>query len=869
MSNIHNKSFKFHLLFISLISFIIIIILFQTNLLYTNIRSIYQKLKIGVIRKNEESENTIDNSTFDLYLKKVCKKASSDLQKYYETYDTSLMDISGMSFDNYDYYPEYIEALLNIIEKKGTIKDNLMIYLKHAIPSFMFIILGILSIVGWLFFYFFCCCNCCCCCCCKKEECKCTFLFVPLVFDFAIIITCIAGIFSSGIMFTGLADVECSFMKFISEINNGEKKQDDLRWIGFEEIIKILDKIKNKIDEIKVITENELNTNYVSLGEKKTNFPEIISLTYKEMLDPNDPDSPLIFDEKYLTHVMREDTLDQLDVGVLDVLYEYGPMKTDEKFLYKLNEQYETMTGLADEYLKKAHESFEKILEDNSVNELIESSKEQVEEINTSINKIKDEIAKYIIDYSDPIESYGKYVVKIIYIVIISLAGFSGFSVVMMYTTAEECCYGKCCCGKGFTKMLAHISWNLMSLVMICSFMICGVVFLLSYLGEDLVQVITIIFGQKNLYSKRPILIKGNVGNYFNVCFHGDGDLGFLFGLTSNNESSTYQFDELNKIIDDISEIREKMEQEDVVIKAFKEKLENRKKYTDINIYDFNTTTFMNLDNLIYTFNDLIKNNEFDVWTLNETCPDENYLLIHCPPNINDIERKNVGEETEEPILKECLNFKEWKDGFEKRYQSPIVLILDETYTTVLKAARYFVKVVNNITDYIDEGEALPTLIEKFTISENAYNEVIKLELDTLDIYNKTIYDLVSVFNELNNGEGSFFSFLNCKFIEKNALIIVKNLKGTFSKNVKIIGVTMVLASFGMLFSIIFTILEVIILKFSLYLQKRRKEKEEQITLALGNQTKVMTFAETEKNDKVKGFKNRKKAKINNFETTS
>ena len=864
MSIINKKSFIYNLLLLSLISLIIIKIIIHTKLFNDNIRSnFHNSIKEG-IRKNEESENNLDNSIFDLNLKIICKKASSQLQKYYETYDASLMDVSGMSFDEIEYYPEYIESLFNIIEKKGNIQSNLLKYLNHAIPSLMFIILGIISIVAWLFFLFFCCCNCCCCCCCKKEECKCTFLFVPLLFDFIIIISCIAGIFSSGKMFTGLANVECSFMKFISEINNGEKK-DELSWIGFEKILKMFDKIKNKIQEIKIITENDLNANYDLLNEKKSNFPKTISDTYTSLLDPMDPDSPLIFDEKYLIHIMREDTLDKLDVGVIDVLYQYGPMKTDEKFLYKLLEEYQMMTENADEYLKKAHESFNNILQDNSVNELIESSKEHIKEINTSINYIKNKIAKYIIDYSVPIESYGKYVVKIIYIVLLSLAGFSGFSIVMMYTTAEECWYGKCCCGKGFTKILSHISWNLMSLVMLCSFVICGVVFLLSYLGEDLVQAITIIFGQKNLYSKHQILIKGNVSNYFNVCFHGDGDLGFLLGL-SNNESSTYQFDELNKIVNDITDIKEKVKKEDVVIKTFNEKLENRKKYIDVNIYDFNTTLYMNLDNLIYTFNNLIKNEEYDVWTLNETCPDENYLLIHCPA-IDTIERKPISEESEEPISKECLNFKEWKEGFEKRYKYPIVLILDVTYTTVLKAAQYFVNVVNNITDYIDYGEALNILNEKFAISQEAYNDVIKAELDTLDLYNKTINDFISVFNELNNRDSSFFSFLNCKFIEKNALIIVKNLQDTFSANVKIIGVTMIFASFGMLFSIVFTILEIIILNTSLYLQKRRKEKEEQITFALGNQPKIMTFTETLRNDKGKNFKNRKKAQINNYET--
>ena len=862
MSIINLKQFINKSIFVLIIFLIIVLILFQINSFYNNIKSNYQESRREKIRKNEESEDIQDNESFEKNVKKVCKKASSNLRKYFETYDTSLMDVSSMSLDEIEYYPEYIESLINIIEQKGEIKDNLLKYLKHAVPAFMFIMIGIIAIVGWLFFGFFCCCNCCCCCCCKKEECKSTFLFVPLIFDLGIIITCITGIFSSNKMFTGLADVECSFMKFISEINIGENKQNDLRWLGFEEIIKIFDNIKEKVNEIKTNTQNYLNNNYDLLTEKKEEFPNTISETYTSMLDPNDPDSPLIFDEKYLTHIIREETLDKLDVGVFDLLYEYGPMKTDEKFLYKLREQYQSMTDLSDEYLQKAHDSFEEVFEENSVSELMDISKECFEEMNSSISDIKDEIAKYIIDYSDPIESYGKYVVKIIYIVIISLACFSGFSVAMMYITAEECCYGKCCCGKGLTKTLSHISWNLMSLVMICSFMICGVVFLLSYLGEDLVQVITIIFGQKNLYSKNPILIKGNVSNIFDVCFHGDGDLAFLIGLT-NNQSSTYHFDELNGIKNDINEAKEKVEQDDVVIKAFKEKLDNRKRYRDVNIYDFNTTTFINLDNLIYTFNDLIKNDEYDVWTLNETCPDENYLLIHCPTE-DPVERKNVENE---PIPKECLNFKEWKDNIENRYHSPIVLILDVTYTTVLKAARYFVNAVNNITDYIDYGEAVSTLTDKLSISEETYYNVIRTELETLNIYNRTIYDLISVFDGLNNGEGSLFSFLNCNFMKNNVLIIIKNLQGAFAGSVKTIGITMVFASFGMVFSIVFTILEVVILNVSLYLQKRRKEKEEQITLALGAQSKIMTFSATEKTEK--NLKKRRKAKINNYETSS
>lgn len=848
---------SYRALIIVFLSLIIILLFFQKNI--SDLKS-----EIKSIRINEESDELEDkdNSSFNSQVNKICKKASSKLQKYYETYDKSIMDFSSNTFEEIEFYPDYIRSIFNMIESKGDIKDNLLAYLKHAAASFIFLILSIIAIVAWIFFGFYCCCNCCCCCCCKKEECKTTFLFVPLLFDLVIVISCVSGIFSSNKMFRGLADVECSLMKFISEINIGEKRENEVKWLGFEEIGKIFEKIKNKINEIKTQTEIELNANYEELINQKENFPISIKDTYEDMLDPFDSDSPLIFDEKYLIHIIREDTLDKLDVGVLDILYNYGPMKTDDTFLYLLNEQYTVMTENSDEYLETAHKCFENILTDNSVNEIIDSAYESLKEINTSVNDIKDTIAQYVTEYSDPIESYGKYIVKIIYIIIISLACFSAFSVVMMYVSAIEYCYGKCCCGKGLTKTLSHISWNLMSLVVVLSFAICGIVFLISYLGKDLVQVITIIVGQNNLYNKRPILIKGNVSNYFNVCLHGDGDLGFLLGLTSN-DSSTYDFDQLNGIINDIIVAKEKIEQDDVVIKNFKESLEARKNKHDVNIYDFNSTVLMNLDKLIANFNELIKDTIFDVWTLNYTCP-ENYLLIHCPENESMIERK---DETLE--IKECLNFQEWKENYAIRYQSShshVIYILHETYNTILKTGNYYVNVVNNITEYIeDEEKPLHILEEKIVIVEEAYKNVINAYKNALNIYNKTIYDLVSVFNELNKGGDSLFSFLNCRFIANNVFIILNNLQGSFAGSVQTIGITLVFSSFGMLFSIIFTILEVIILKVSLYLQKRRKEKEEQITLALGMKTKVLTFTEAARTEK--GSKLRRKAKINNFET--
>ena len=827
-------------------------ILINSIIIQKNISTHFTKEKKSK-RIIEESDN---KNTFESNVEKICKKASSKLQKYYETYDNSIMDVSSKHLEVIEYYPDYIKAIFNMIENKGDIQENLLNYIKHAVLAFIFLILGIVCAVAWLFFCFFCCCNCCCCCCCKYPECKCTFLFVPIIFDLVVIICCVVGIFTSSKMFTGLADVECSLMKFISEINGGEKR-DGVKWIGFGEILNTFEKIKTEINRIKTERETQLNEKYADLTELKEDFPEFIKGTYRDMLDPYDPDSPLIFDTSYLMQIMEEGTLNRVDVGVLDILYNYGPITNDERFLYQLNEQCNVLTKQADEYLKKAHDSFQKLFQDNAITNLMEAAINSINELMISIDGIKDEIGKYVVDYSDPIESYGKYIVKIIYIVILSLSCFSGITIVMMYITAEECCYGKCCCGKGLSKTLSHISWNLMSLILIFSFIICGIVFLLSYLGKDLVKVISVIFGLNNLYSNNPILIKGDVSDYFSECLHGDGDLAYIFGLTME-ESPTYEFDELNSIINDIDEIYSQITQSDVVIGKFKEELENRKNYHDVNIYDFNNSIWVNLDKLIYTFNDLIINEEGDVWTLNETCPKEDYLLVH-PPAEPPAPRKTV----EDPISKECLIFGEWKEMFEQRYKSPPILVLDITYTTVLKASKFYVAAVNNITDYIDNGLPIGALEERIDLVETAYNEVIDAELDVLEIYNKTVYDIIAIFNKLNKGGDSLFSFLNCKFIGNNVLIILKNLEESFAGNVMRIGLTLVFASFGMFFSIVFTILEIVILNVSLYLQKRRKEKEEQITLAMAAATRVMTFTETER--KEKDLKEKKKSKSKFF----
>ena len=133
-------------------------------------------------------------------------------------------------------------------------------------------------------------------------------------------------------------------MKFISEINSGENRPDGTGWVGFNEIISIFKNIKSKVEEIKTENKQELDDAYEAHIQTEEDFKNSLEVTYQDLLDPNDPYSDIIFPVNYCFRMIQESTLNLLDVGALDVLYNYGPVTNEEKLLYKLNEQYDAIT---------------------------------------------------------------------------------------------------------------------------------------------------------------------------------------------------------------------------------------------------------------------------------------------------------------------------------------------------------------------------------------------------------------------------------------------------------------------------------------------------------------------------------------------
>ena len=113
-----------------------------------------------------------------------------------------------------------------------------------------------------------------------------------------------------------------------------------------------------------------------------------------------------------------------------------------------------------------------------------------------------------------------------------------------------------------------------------------------------------------------------------------------------------------------------------------------------------------------------------------------------------------------------------------------------------------------------DKFTALKNLGFKAKVDElgREFKNLAGQERSVLETFKETITNLTSLFTPYIGTNGSIFNFLNCKFIGDNLDIILKYLKEAIGSNIYSVGIFLLVAGCSMIFSIIFTILEVIII---------------------------------------------------------
>ena len=456
----------------------------------------------------------------------ICKKGTEELQKYYESGDGEIIGLDGDKIES-GKNPDYINALINIISDEGD--QDIMDYIMHIIPVLIFLVIAILSLPGWLVCCICSCANCCCCCCCKKAFCKLPFYIITSVVYALVFAVCIYGLSQSNSIFVGLADTECSLLKFIGEVLDGETKETKPKWIGISGIKNIFQNTKNQIERLNENTRNELYQDRNLVSTEKSSFETKMQtysnniynkIEYKQNIDGFSEESNINGDYK------------------LDIVHNFGTFNKNTKtatansFMFAWYTEYQETASETERFMNTIYQNYQELSSNTEATGALDEGVESIGELQSSFDEVKDLISDIIVDYSDTIDEYGKLIFKIVFSVLMAIdLGIAVFISLLFFCKFPVCQNG---CLKCLLKSLIHILWNIMALLTFLTLLIGSLFTLFGTVGKDLISVVEYLVSDDNLSKSEPAVL-GEAADYLKICVNGDGNITGALGLNLNS----------------------------------------------------------------------------------------------------------------------------------------------------------------------------------------------------------------------------------------------------------------------------------------------------------------------------------------------
>ena len=754
----------------------------------------------------------------------VCSRADDDLIDYYKTGDLSKIDLDDEPIKCEDKDKSYMKTLIDIVREMsddsssnavdgsrlrnlGSLDTNKLVdYLMRTLPFLIFLAFGVLSIFGWIICCICCCCDCCCCCCCKKESCKVPCFIFTFVFYALSVAISIYGLTQSKKIFVGLANTECSILKFFGQVLDGEIKQERPRWAGIEDIKILLDRLIGEINAMKDSAVYTLDTQINDIKIAKNNFHTNMKDASVKLFTDNTCSS---FKEIYIGHFnsLTNSDYPTEDDYILDVvknfgkqisendgdgntIYSYQPISST---LYKWNAEYSIVSGNADRYMSSARGSFYDILQGGNIGEItgsLSDGKKNLDKLTKPFTDAEKEFGKLLGDYSGHIDKYGKMSVTIVFSVLMVINLGLAALMLLIYLFSSKTCAG-CCCVRCLFKFCTHILWNVLSLMIILSFIIGSILGLFGRVGGDMMSLVTYIMSKDNFESNQPLLLNklGDAKRYIKRCIHEDGKIAEELGLDNSMQSfnnintaelqinnSISEFDELKRHCQTYDEILEQMHREANIdgstqlIPSHGE-ASNRKiiKYNEI-LEKINSATRYNVKWNVQSSND-------------GSC--------------------NIASITQETYFKPNINCKPY-DSAQKSGQSGDYI----NYATILEEIDQMVEKANKDSD-------TNSLINAIRQLKGDYNSF-------LTVYTQQLRQFLGVIHRITNivrtysGDNDLFSFLNGKFIGTNLKIILKYLKYSLGVDLYTVGVMLIVVGFSLALSVSSTIILIVIINIEL-----------------------------------------------------
>ena len=759
------------------------------------------------------------------YSEEICTRASDDLNEYYQTGDLSKIDIDDGSIDCKDKDQTYMAALISIVRtmlddseenensspvtppdsgNSGTRrnlrnlggfsdieKQDITDYAMRLLAMLVFIVFGIFSIFGWIFCCICCCCDCCCCCCCKKTTCKIPCFIFTYIFYALVVSICVYGLTQANKIFVGLADTECSLLKFFEQVIYGETKQSLPRWAGIESIKSLLTDINDTITDLSEDSYQQLNDSVANISNTKQSFEQ-------KMKDAGDNFYNNGFKSPYTTTV--NGLGDNLDGDyVYKEVYMFGRYEgndfTPSSFLYIWNQEFSFIANDAYRYLTDARDDFTDILGDSlgDVQDALSDGKDALDDLVDPFNDVSDSIGEILSDYSEYIDKYGKMGVKIVFggLMVINVA-LAVLMLLICMCSGQSCT--SCCCCRCIFKTCVHVFWNILALLMILTFIIGSLIALVGRLGGDAMGLVSYIMSIDNFNGTNPLLVDklDKAKDYVYTCMHGNGDIAAQLGLGNSLNS----FSGINDVENNITTIRNtfiSLTSQIGTYAKLNQELEDQNDYKKniTMVKKDNPTKTISYYEYLKKINDLEGVN--DIWSVDtensHSCDSnlngQNYHPRECKPYDNDMKTKYSSE----------TNYAKYSEILEKldTFRSKAY---DESKHIVTTDAPSVKKVIDDL--------------------KREYDKYLGCYIDILNFFIRTIHRITDLIRPYIGSGGNAFDFLNGKFIGTNLKIILKYLNHSLGTDFFTVGILLCVVGCSLILSVSSTILLIVIINIGL-----------------------------------------------------
>ena len=751
------------------------------------------------LRKLEDSERT----------QEICSRASDKLNEYYETGDLGKIDLDNDPIKCEDQDTSYMQALIGIVrdladdedprpqENLRNLKEDeidmekVMDYIMRLIPFAIFTAIGFLSIFGWIGCCIFCCCDCCCCCCCKKEGCRIPCFVFSYVFYALVVAVCLYGLTQSNKIFVGLANTECSILKFFGEALNGEAKQTLPRWAGINGIKGLLDRLVGTITYLKNHSSDTLNQGITTIKNKKPIFRSQMEAAGKTFFQaPSYTSYKTDYSEDYNT--MGIDDYPLKDTYVLDVVKRFGKKVgedeyTEDSFLYLWNQEFSIVAKNADEYLKTAKEGFEEILNTSftQVTNGLRDGASNLDKVTKPFSDAEKKLGDILSKYAGSIDEYGKMGVKIVFSVLMVMNIALGVLILMIYMFSSKAC-ADCCFFRCLFKCCTHALWNILAFLMILAFLIGSILGIVGTIGGDMMSLVSYIMSEDNFKSTNPLILDKlkESKKYIQTCIHDDGDISRDLNLGDSLDS----FDDINNVERNITMVQEnftRIKEQCITYNIILNRLQDEKNFNASLLPLQGEST----ERLLITYDIILG-------------------------NLNAKADGNVRWSTESSSTQDCSQNLDSETYYHPKNCKPYNKIGGQS-EEFQKYAEIFKDIEEKVTYANDETKSDSV---KKVIDELKANYITYLDgySNILTQFQNIIHSITDLVREYSGEGNNAFSFLNGKFIGTNLKIILKYLKYSLGVDISTVGICLILVGCSLILSISSTILLIVIINIQL-----------------------------------------------------